>query len=621
MHRDRAHPLVVLLTVVALVVGCGSAASSPRPDGHTAQPTTMPSASAAAALPTPSAASATPPAEPPTPVATPTPTPTLPPPDPLAGKAVVGTVVVTVSDNLVVRSDPRVSADSTMLKPWLPLGTELLVLGGPEVGSGYAWYMVAPVSFTGLDNSGYGWVAAAGKDGEPWIGLPTTTAAEPPGVEFARADIARAKANPKDAKTAAASITAFGLDLYRAILVDPELSLAEKNVVFSPTSIALAISMARAGAKGETASQMDAALHTSGWDALGPGLNALDQALASRDGPWQSGERVGQLALRIANTAFGQQGWKIEQPYLERIAATFGSGLRLLDYKADPEAARKTINAWVSDQTKRRIPELIPKVTPPLIDKMTRLVLVNAIYLKATWENEFAKSDTEPARFTRLDDSRVDVPTMHAEFYGDTPYATGTGWRATELRYIGPGGAPLAMTLVLPDDLAAFEKSLSPSMLTRITGAIAGQRDLLARANDCEDVPKKGYALDLFMPRFGVETWASLKTLLKALGMPLAFTGGVADFSGIHVPESYAEILYISEVIHQANIDVDEEGTVAAAATAVIMGATGGGCSPVIGKTITLRLDHPFLFFVRDLETGAVLFMGRVVDPSATKGS
>ncbi len=402
MHRDRAHTIVALLTGVALVVGCGSAASSPVPDGQTAQPTTMPSASAAATVPTPSAAIATPPAEPPTPVPTPTPTPTpaLPPPDPLVGKAVAGTVVVTVSDNLVVRSQPWVGADefgddSEMYEPWLPLGTELLVLGGPEVGSGYAWYRVAPVSFAGLDGPGFGWVAAAGKDGEPWIGLPTTTAAEPPGVELARADVARAKANPKDAKTAAASITAFGIDLYRALLADPELSLAEKNAVFSPTSIALAIAMARAGAKGETASQMDAVLHTTGWDALGPGLNALDQALASRDGPWQSGERVGQLALRIANTAFAQQRWKIEQPYLERIAATFGSGLRLLDYKADPEAARKTINAWVSDQTKKRIPELIPKVTPPLIDKLTRLVLVNAIYLKATWENEFSKERDE----------------------------------------------------------------------------------------------------------------------------------------------------------------------------------------------------------------------------------
>ncbi len=617
MHRDRGHTIVALLTVVALAVGCGSAASSSLPDGRTAPPTTMPSASPAAALPTPSAIIATPTTEPPTPVPTPTPTPTLPPPDPVAGKVVAGRVVVTVSDDLVVRSQPWVGDDSEMYRPWLPLGTELTVIEGPVVGSGYTWYRVADLFFEGLGGPGYGWVAAAGKDGEPWIAI-ATAAKEPPGVTLVQSDVARATAHPKDAKTAAASITAFGLDLFRALLVDPELSLAEKNVVFSPTSIALALAMARARAKGETASQMDAVLHTSGWDALGPGLNALSQALASRDGPWQSGDRVGLLALRIANAAFAQQGWKIEQGYLERIAGTFGSGLRLVDYQADREAARMAINAWVSDQTRKRIPELIPKV-PPLIDTLTRLVLVNAIYLKATWENEFTKSETKPARFTRLDGSRVAVPTMHAEFYGDTPYATGTGWRATELRYNGPGGTPLAMTLVLPDDLAAFEKSFSPSMLTRITGTIAKQRVLLDQGVECAGGPppkQKAYALDLFMPRFGVETRASLGTLLEALGMPLAFTRGVADFSGIHVPESYEEILYISKVIHQANIDVDEEGTVAAAATAVETRSTGGGCYPVIGRTITLRLDRPFLFFVRDLETGAVLFMGRVVDPS-----
>ena len=177
---------------------------------------------------------------------------------------------MTVSDDLVVRSQPWVGDDSEMYRPWLPLGTELTVLGGPVVGSGYAWYQVAPVSFEGLSGPGYGWVAAAGKDGEPWIAL-STAAREPPGVELAQADVARAKASFADAKTAAASITAFGLDLFRALLADPELSLAEKNVVFSPTSIALALAMARAGAKGETASQMDAVLHTSGWDALGTG--------------------------------------------------------------------------------------------------------------------------------------------------------------------------------------------------------------------------------------------------------------------------------------------------------------------------------------------------------------
>jgi serpin B len=387
--------------------------------------------------------------------------------------------------------------------------------------------------------------------------------------------------------------------------------------------------MARAGAKGETASQMDAVLHATGWDELGPGLNALEQALTSRNATWQDDSLdppTRELALRIANAAFAQRDWAIEQAYLERIAATFGSGLRLLDYKADPEAARRTINAWVSDQTKKRIPELIPKATPPLIDILTRLVLVNAIYLKASWDNEFEKSETSAAPFTRLDDSRADVPTMHAEFYGDVPYASGKGWRATELLYLAPNDSTrLAMTLVLPDDLSTFRKSLSTSQLTKITVAIAKQRDLLAQAYTCAGDPAppkgRGYAVNLFLPRFGIDTQASLGSLLKALGMPLALTRGVADFTAIHVPESYEEILYISHVIHQANIDVDEEGTEAAAATAVVMGATGGGCWTDIGKTITLRLDHPFLFFVRDLDTGAILFMGQVTDPSATKGS
>jgi serpin B len=601
MHSELARRVVVLAAVIALVAGCSSSSPSSPPGAGSPAP------SQATVTATPTAAPSA------SPAATSAPAPTAKPValDPFAGK-----VVVTVSDNLVVRSEPRVSDDSIMYKPWLPTGTELKVLDGPVSGSGYTWYEVEPVSFTGLDGPGHGWVAMAGKDGEPWIAL-----AEPEiaGIELAKADVPRAPADPAAAKTAAVSINAFGLDLLRAMLADGTLK-PDENAVFSPTSIALALAMARAGARGETASQMDAVLHATGWDALGPGLNALEQTLTSRNATWQDemlDPPTRELALRIANTAFAQQGWKIEQPYLERIAATFGSGLRLVDYIADYEAARKTINAWVSDQTAKRIPQLLG---PTDLDTLTRLVLVNAIYLKATWENEFAKNATKPAPFTRLDDSRVAVPTMHAWFYGDTPYATGTGWRATELRYIGPGGTPLAMTLVLPDDLAAFEKGFSPSVLTRITGAIAKQRVLLDQGVECAGDPAppkhRAYALDLFMPRFGIETRASLKTLLKALGMPLALIRGVADFSGIHVPESYEEILYISDVIHQANIDVDEEGTVAAAATAVIDRATGGGCGPVIGKTITLRLDHPFLFFVRELETGAVLFMGRVVDPS-----
>jgi serpin B len=439
--------------------------------------------------------------------------------------------------------------------------------------------------------------------------------------DLAISTVARAPADPAAAKTAAASINAFGLDLFRQLLADPQLGLAHKNAVFSPTSIALALGMARAGAKGDTASQMDAVLHTAGWDALGPGLNSLDRALASRDATWQDYEGTEHaLALRIANAAYGQQGWKIEQAYLDAIASAFGAGLRLVDFITNRDAARKAINAWVSDQTAKRIPQLLG---PTDLDSRTRLVLVNAIYLKANWEQEFSADETKPAPFTRLDGTPVTVPTMYTVrgggvTYRPIPYAHGSGWQAVELRYkggAGYGNAPLAMTLVLPDDLAAFEKSLNAAQLERISSALANQRKAFGKPGFVESYP---YDLHLYLPRFSIETRADLPPVLDALGMPLAFDPEAADFTGIHVHENVIDRLYISRVIHQANIDVNEKGTEAAAATAVVM-ATGGGPSPL--KEITLRLDHPFLFFVRDLDTGAVLFMGQVTDPSAPKGS
>ena len=374
---------------------------------------------------------------------------------------------------------------------------------------------------------------------------------------------------------------------------------------------------------------MDAVLHTTGWDALGPGLNALEQALTSRNATWQDESRdppTRELALRIANTTFAQRDWTIEQAYLERIGSTFGAGVRLVDFIADHEAARKLINAWVSDQTKKRIPELIPE---DLLNALTRLVLVNAIYLKGEWENEFGKGATEPKPFTRLDGSPVEVPTMFQSGGQTIPYARGNGWQATELRYRGGDWTtPLAMTLILPDDLPSFESKLSASQLGRITAALESERKRLVEEEtftewDVDETCMCGcypYAVDLFLPRFSAGTHASLADVLKSLGMALALARGVADFSAIHVPKGYEDILYIGDVIHQANIDVDEKGTEAAAATAVIMQDTGGGCVgslPVPRKTITLRLNHPFLFVLRDVETGAVLFMGRVVDPSA----
>jgi serpin B len=367
-------------------------------------------------------------------------------------------------------------------------------------------------------------------------------------------------------------------------------------------------------------------LHVNGWDELGAGLNALDQALASRNATWTDSERTRrQVALRIANAAFAQRGWTIEDGFLDAIASAFGAGVQLVDYAGDPEAARRAINAWVSRQTEKRIPELLAR---PDVTELTRLYLVNAVYLKAEWERWFFEGETKSESFTRLDGTRVEVPMMYKVGGGGccsdrVPYARDEGWQAVELFYRhADDTAPLAMTMILPDDLAAFEARLSPDQLTRITTALDAERQRFEGPQSCPSNYEPGncypYDLRLFMPRFTIETRTELKDVLAAVGMPLAFDPVHADFTRIHVPAAAEDRIHISKVIHQANIDVDERGTEAAAATAVGMD-TGGGPGPL--DEITLRFDHPFLFVLRDVETGAVLFMGRVVDPSLTSGN
>jgi len=398
-------------------------------------------------------------------------------------------------------------------------------------------------------------------------------------VALARADVPRASTAPEDAAAAGTAIAALGLDLYRAIAAG-----GEANVVLSPTSIALALAMARAGARGQTAAEMDAVMRDLGADANAAWLNALDAALAARSGTFK--DDAGQdlaVALRIANAPFAQAEMPIEQAYLEALASRYGAGLRLVDYKRETEAARKVINAWVDDQTEQRIPELL---VPGVLTPESRLTLVNAIYLKAPWQTAFSLEATQPGAFTRADGSIVEVPMMQV---GEAmPYAAGAGWRAVEIPYVG---GSLAMTVIVPDDLAAFEATLTAEQLATITGALADAQ------------------VALTLPKFSIETKAQLGDTLATLGMPTAFSDA-ADFSGI----TTAEQLLISEVIHQANIDVDEKGTEAAAATAVVMRAGSAPAEPV-----TLRVDRPFLFALRDVPTGAILFLGRVADPSITR--
>jgi serpin B len=360
---------------------------------------------------------------------------------------------------------------------------------------------------------------------------------------------------------------------------------------------------------------MDTVLHARNGDELADGLNALDQALASRDGSYTDDEgNAHELALRIANASFAQRGWSIEPAYLDAVASAFGAGLKLVDYAADPQAARKTINAWVSQKTAGRIPELLE---PPNVSTLTRLYLVNAIYLKANWLAEFPADRTASKSFSRLDGSKVKVPTMRLRGDQEVPLVQGHGWRATELRYQGRDRSiPLGMMLIMPDDLASFEADMSAKQLAKIAADLTKERTRLNESithHDVEDCGIYPYSLDLSMPRFEVDTRAALGDALKALGMPLAFSDR-ADFTGIHVPLAADDAVHISDVIHQANITVDEKGTEAAAATAV--GVDTGGCTgPAPDKDIVLRLDHPFLFVLHDIETGAVLFMGRVVDP------
>jgi len=409
---------------------------------------------------------------------------------------------------------------------------------------------------------------------------PTPTQPEPsPTIGLLLADVARATADPADATTAASAIDAFGLDLLRATAG----AQATTNVVISPASIALALSMARLGARGPTADQMDAVLHgLVAAGEVGP-IDALDQALAARNGTFEDQQgNAHQVVLRIANAPFGQRDLAIEAAYLDALARGFGAGLRTVDFKADPEAARSLINGWVADQTEQRIQQLLVQGN---ITAATRLVLVNAIYLKAPWLASFPEEETRPATFTLGDGTKIQVPTMLR--VGSMSYAAGSGWQAVELPYIGN---QLAMMIVVPDDLAAFTASLSPERLAATVSALESRH------------------VTLSLPKFSFASKQDLATVLAQLGMPLAFSFQ-ADFSGITTQER----LNITTVIHEANIDVDEKGTEAAAATAVVMGDVSGPG----GEPVTVHVDRPFLFAIRDLQTGAVVFLGQVLDPSA----
>jgi serpin B len=372
--------------------------------------------------------------------------------------------------------------------------------------------------------------------------------------------------------------TAFALDLYQQ-LVETQ---GDQNLFYSPYSISLALAMTYAGARGETEQQMADALHyTLPQERLHPAFNALDQLLESR-GEGAEGRDDKAFRLNIANAIWGQEGYPFLDPFLDKLAMNYGAGLRVLDFVQAAEKARVTINEWVSEETEGKIEELIAQ---GVITPMTRLVLTNAIYFNAAWSAPFQEERTRDGAFYLLDGSEVTVPMMRkTTSYG---YAEGEGYQAVELLY---DGQQLSMVIVVPEsgEFEAFEGALDAERMSAIVDKLDRQE------------------VALTMPKFEFDSGFGLNDALRAMGMEDAFSEA-ADFSGM----TGTTELFISSVIHKAFVSVDEEGTEAAAATAVVMAAKAMPAEPV-----EVTVDRSFIFTIRDIETGAVLFVGRVLDPS-----
>jgi len=381
-----------------------------------------------------------------------------------------------------------------------------------------------------------------------------------------------------DIVTLAAGNTAFSLDLYH------QLKSLSGNLFFSPYSISSALAMTYAGAEGKTAEEMAAVFHfLMEEDKLHPAFNALDQyleGLAKQEVPNDVGEV---FQLNIANAIWGQKDFHFESNYLDTLAANYGAGLRLLDYVQEPEESRLIINAWVSDQTKERIRDLIPQGA---IDSDTRLVLSNAIYFKATWLEPFEESLTEDRVFHGLDSEEFIVPMMSLNSDVSFPYYQGDGFQAVDLPYLS---GQTSMLVLVPDqgNYYDFEAGLNMDLLNQTIGELTYR------------------PMYLSFPKFEFESEIGLAQTLSEMGMPTAFSDG-ADFSGM----TNAKDLFISDVFHKAFVSVDEEGTEAAAATAVVMKLTAAPENP-----LRLNVDRPFLFLIRDHQTNSILFLGRVVEP------
>ncbi len=380
-----------------------------------------------------------------------------------------------------------------------------------------------------------------------------------------------------DIKEAVAGNSNFAFDLYGKLSNDPNATKPKGNLFFSPYSISTALAIVYAGARGETEKQMAATLYfTLPNQRLYSALGTLQKQLIQD-------EKSHGYQLLLANALWGQKGEPVLKEFLDLNKNYYGADFTLLDFVNETEKSRKIINSWVEEKTKEKIKDLIPLGG---VDKLTALVLTNAIYFKGEWKTKFEEKDTKLADFAISEKNEVEVRMMHLK--EDFKYYSDEKMQAIELPY---KGNELSMLVLLPEEiegLKEIENTLTAESLSV----------LLSKMKTME--------VNVYLPRFKM-TWGTfaLNDALIALGMSDAFDFAKSDFTGINGKGG----IWISDVFHKAFIEVNEEGTEAAAGTGVVMAWS-------IPDTPVFRADHPFMFIIKDNRTGSILFMGRVMNPA-----
>ncbi len=420
----------------------------------------------------------------------------------------------------------------------------------------------------------------------------------PAAIDQASTPRKEASAIPASALQAAVTANnAFALDLYGRLRTDPTLGA---NLLSSPVSASLALTMTYGAARGTTATQMASALHLgSAAGSIFDGQNALSQALASRAAAalasdTKNNKEMGLAApstddyqLQVVNSVWGQKTYPWAQPFLDILAQSYGTGVYLEDFVHDFDPARIAINDWVSTETADKIQNLLP---PGTLDDTTRMVLVNAIHLKLPWATPFETSATASATFTKSDGS-----TVSTSFMNETEFFQYADDGAAQVISLPLSGNNLAVVIALPHgDLAAYEAGLNASSLQPPS----------AQTNVHVSLPKVSFTTPTF----------SLAKELQAMGMTQAFDPAAADFKGACANPPDGNNLYISDVLQKAMIAMQEQGVEAAAATAVVVAGSAEPAQPA-----EMIVNRPFVLAIEDVTSGAILFLGHVEDP--TQGS